>query len=197
MQLLIFIAVALLSLVLVAVGLHYSLKKKGEEEELKAMQHNSGFYSIVRVSPRETVLRLKPTADDVEKWLQSSYPHCTAEQRIAWGREWEDAVEASIALIEKGDREGRNTFRYEVPPEEHPLLPFIVADGYITRETIYEHPELLPPFFVGCKTRLMLKEADSTLRGESAAKSGWKPMLPSPDGKYPIPDWRFIPEHLA
>lgn len=191
-----FISVTLFSLILLAVGLHYALKKKGEESELKEMQHNSGVFSIVRVSPRKAVLQLKPTGSEVYRWLEENRPDLPEPLRREKADEWDRLTEEAIALVEKADRDGRNTFRYQTEPKEEPLLPFITADGYITRETIFEHPELLPPFFIGCRTRLMLKEADSALQGGNTAKCGWKPMLPSPDGTYPIPDWRAVPPRL-
>ena len=81
------------------------------------------------------------------------------------------------------------------PEDQRALLPSLGQDVDVTRETIFNHPELLPPFFVGCRARLIFKEADSALLGEGA-KSDWQPLLPSADGKYDLPDWRTLPPNL-
>ncbi len=195
LQTIVIVSIALVALLLVAIGLYYSLQKQAEEREKKAIQLNSGIYSIVRVSPREALLKIKASEEEVEEWLEANRPMLPPEEIGRLVALWNEAIEHSIAMVEKGDLEQRDTFRYEVPSEEKGLLPFADPDGYITRETIYHHPELLPPFFIGSKTRLELKVADSTLLG-SQAKSGWKPILPSSDGTYPIPDWKQLPPHL-
>ena len=196
LQTLLIVSISLLALVLIAIGLYYSLQKRSDEQEKKPQQLNSGIYSIVRISPREALAQIKPNMENVERWLDENYPMLPPAERGRLSCEWGEILEHSIAVIEKGDREGRDTYRYDIPESERELLPFIAPDAYITRETIYNHPELLPPFFVGCQTKLRLKEADSEQFG-SQSKKGWKPMLPSSDGTYPIPDWRFLPTHLG
>ncbi|MBP5188534.1 MAG: hypothetical protein J6Z50_05325 [Fibrobacterales bacterium] len=194
-QTLFVIVVAALSLALVGVGLYYGLQKKQTEEEPKPQQLNSGAFSIVRVSPEEALRKIKPTADEVAAWLAQSRPEIGEKKRESLAALWEESIRASVEAVDRGDRDGRNTYRYEIPERERPLLPELTPDTYITRETVFQHPELLPPFFVGSRTRLVFKEADSALLGDGA-KSGWKPLLPTPDGKYSLPDWRTLPQDL-
>lgn len=196
LQTLIIVSVSLLALALIAVGLYYSLQKRRAELEKQPVQLNSGIYSIVRVSPRKAIEEIKPTVEQVEQWLEQEEGMLPPEERGRLLALWSETLERSIAVVEKGDELLRDTYQYKIPESERQLLHFIPIDAYITRETIHNHPELLPPFFVGSKTELQLKEADSEHAG-SQAHAGWKPLLPSSDGTYPIPDWRQLPPHLG
>lgn len=187
--------VVVLALVLVGVGLYYALQKKQTEDEPKPQQFNSGAFSIVRVSPEAALRAARPTAQEVADFLAKNHPEIGEKRRAGLAELWEASILESVAAVDKGDRDGRNTYRYEIPERERPLLPELTPDTYITRETVFQHPELLPPFFVGSRTRLVFKEADSALLGDGA-KSGWKPLLPTPDGKYSLPDWRTPPQDL-
>ena len=187
--------VVVLALVLVGVGLYYALQKKQTEDEPKPQQFNSGAFSIVRVSPEAALRAARPTAQEVADFLAKNHPEIGEKRRAGLAELWEASILESVAAVDKGDRDGRNTYRYDVPEDQRVILPSLGPDVYITRETIFNHPELLPPFFVGCRARLIFKEADSALLGEGA-KSDWQPLLPSADGKYDLPDWRTLPPNL-
>jgi hypothetical protein len=189
------VAVILLGLLLLGVGLFFALQQRTEGDEPPLpRQFNSGVFSVVRTSPRESLLSRKPNEATLRDWLSQQVPPLNPERIQALLDQWHDVLEASIAAVERGDRDGRDTYRFDVPESERPLVPALEPDTYITREAIYNNPELLPPYYPGCAVRLIRKEADSEMLG-TPSRAGWKPLMPQ-NGKYPLPDWRTLPNQL-
>jgi hypothetical protein len=183
MALLITILIILSCLIFFGIGLYIVLQKKPDEAELPPSIFQSGVYSLLRKSPAESLRAIKPSAEDIKNWLIENDHSNIAEVQSEL---WEKMLQKSISIVEKGDIEGTQTYRFHLEDVDVNMCGFLSKDSYITREMIYNHPELLPPFTIGSNASLMSKEA-----WDNQSKSGWTPILPV-DGKYDIPDWRQI-----
>jgi hypothetical protein len=174
------------SLILVGIGAYVVLEKKAEDENSEPPIDRSGIYSVIRKSPREDLAQIKPANEALEQFIRSASPLKTDHQIQEILDLWHESIESSIQKVEEGDRDGVQTYRFKIGPLDQKFCTFITEDTYITREQIYNHPELLPPFYPGCRVELVSKEA-----WDDQDKSGWKPLLPV-NGNYEIPDWRQI-----
>ncbi len=101
--------------------------------------------------------------------------------------EWRRVADLCIHNIELGDREGVQTYRYEVPARCGATCKAFGGDTYVTREQLHKNSDLIPPFHLGCGCIIVAKAA-----WEGGASSGrWSPLLPI-NGAYPLPDWRTV-----
>jgi hypothetical protein len=147
----------------------------------------SGVYSLIRRSPRKELQEREPPSEEVQSVLssdQAAAANGSAEQYLD---EWRRQANISINNIEKGDREGIQTYRYQVPVKCQKTCMMFGGDAYVTREQLHNHVQLIPPFHLGCGVQLVTKEAWSA-GNENAA---WTPILPV-NGKYLTPDWRIV-----
>jgi hypothetical protein len=148
----------------------------------------SGVYSLIRKSPRKELQEREPPMEQVTAVLASpqasSVANGSAQQYLD---EWRRVANISISNIEKGDREGIQTYRYQVPSKCQHTCAMFSGDAYVTREQLHNHVQLIPPFHLGCGVELVTKEAWSA----GAEGAAWSPILPV-NGKYQTPDWRIV-----
>jgi hypothetical protein len=146
----------------------------------------SGVYSLIRRSPRKELQEREPPLEEVQPVLTKAQTEAngSAQQYLD---EWRRQANISINNIEKGDREGIQTYRYQVPAKCQRTCAMFGGDAYVTREQLHNHVQLIPPFHLGCGVQLVTKEAWSA-GNENAA---WTPILPV-NGKYLTPDWRIV-----
>lgn len=148
----------------------------------------SGVYSLIRKSPRKELQEREPPLEEVQAVLGSPQA-----QQVANGAaqqyldEWRRVANISINNIEKGDREGIQTYRYQVPSKCQKTCAMFHGDAYVTREQLHNHVQLIPPFHLGCGVELVTKEAWSA----GVEGAAWSPILPV-NGKYQTPDWRVV-----
>lgn len=148
----------------------------------------SGVYSLIRKSPRKELQEKEPPMEEVRAVLGSPQASQTANGSAQqYLDEWRRVANISISNIEKGDREGIQTYRYQVPAKCARTCAMFSGDAYVTREQLHNHVQLIPPFHLGCGVELVTKEA-WTAGAEGAA---WSPILPV-NGKYQTPDWRIV-----
>ncbi|NLD98837.1 MAG: hypothetical protein GX640_03095 [Fibrobacter sp.] len=189
------IAIALfLMLVLIAVGV--GLKKDVPVEESEdPVLHASGIYSIVRKSPREAVDRIKPSEEEIRKYLSSQIENIQrgalsqkeCEQLI---KRWNEAINQSVMTVELGDRSNVEFYFYEFSSGECSVCKEFISRGkFVTREEIFLHPQILPPFHLGCTCSILPHHGKEDLR--DTTEMG---MLPLFKGKAPppLPDWKAI-----
>jgi hypothetical protein len=181
----------LLGLILLVVGAAVSMfLKKGagdrQAQDDSSPIYASGVYSLIRRSPRKELQEREPPLEEVQPVLTKAQTEAngSAQQYLD---EWRRQANISINNIEKGDREGIQTYRYQVPAKCQRTCAMFGGDAYVTREQLHNHVQLIPPFHLGCGVQLVTKEAWSA-GNENAA---WTPILPV-NGKYLTPDWRIV-----
>lgn len=155
------IAVAVIFIVfLVLAALYISMQKKDVDEEGKMpVIHTSGIYSVIRKSPRENVFSVKPDSAAVKAFLATATQDALGRPLGGKDREellksYTDGLEKSLKLIEDGDRIGVQRFIIRFGKKCEPCRVFSGDRFYITREDIFKHPELIPPYYAGCRCEL-------------------------------------------
>jgi len=148
----------------------------------------SGVYSLIRRSPRKELQEREPPLEEAEAVLSSPNAVAIANGSVQqYLDEWRRMANISINNIEKGDKDGIQTYKYQVPQKCHSTCTMFGGDAYVTREQLHNHVQLIPPFHLGCGVQLVTKEA-WTAGNENTA---WTPILPV-NGKYLTPDWRSV-----
>jgi hypothetical protein len=148
----------------------------------------SGVYSLIRRSPRKELQEREPPSEEAQAVLSSPQGSAVANGSVQqYLDEWRRMANISINNIEKGDKEGIQTYKYQVPVKCQRTCAMFGGDAYVTREQLHNHVQLIPPFHLGCGVQLVTKEAWNA-GSENAA---WTPILPV-NGKYLTPDWRSV-----
>jgi hypothetical protein len=186
MSLLMVVVISVMALVLFGAGVYIVLQKRRDDGQPTSTIKESGAYSIIRNSPAESVRQTKASPAAVLSFLDSAHPDISLEERMRLTQQWESSIQASILTIEDGDQQGFSTYSFDLSDKDLQVCSFLHKDSYITREMIFNHSELLPPFYIGCTARLISREA-----WNNQDKSGWIPVLPV-EGAYQVPDWRHI-----
>lgn len=177
----------------VATGLSVFLRRQGKEGDRQAQDNSSpiyasGVYSLIRKSPRKELQEREPPSEEVLAVLSSPDAATNTNGSVQqYLDEWRRVANISISNIESGDKEGIQTYKYQVPLKCQRSCVMFSGDAYVTREQLHNHVQLIPPFHLGCGVLLMTKEAWNT-GSENAA---WTPILPV-NGKYLTPDWRSV-----
>jgi hypothetical protein len=183
----------LLGLILLVLGAAVTMFLKGrsggdrQSQDDSSPIYASGVYSLIRRSPRKELQEREPPLEEVQTVLSSEQAAAANGSAQQYLDEWRRQANISINNIEKGDREGIQTYRYQVPAKCQRTCTMFGGDAYVTREQIHNHVQLIPPFHLGCGVQLVTKEAWNA-GNENAA---WTPILPM-NGKYMTPDWRIV-----
>ncbi len=179
---LIFIAALAVLVTLFVAGLYIALQRHSGQDKPTEQIQSSGVYHL-RHSPRDAIRLNKPEESELRLHLESQGQ--PPDRIAALIRAWNAAIDENLRAIEESDYQEVRTFSYKVPDDETRLHQLL--DGvYVTRDQLSGHPELIPPFYPGCRAVLQPRRAWDA--------GDWRPMLPGQDGRYPVPDWR---ENLA
>lgn len=182
------ILIIVLAVALSAIGAWIVIQGRQEQEPpTYAPIDRSGSYAVLRHPVREDLERCKPSLSELEAWLRAKKPALSDAEVGNLLSQWKSSLEQTISIVEEGDREKVATFRVLLTEKDIPLCKFLTTDNYLTREQILNHPEILPPYYLGCECRLALKQP-----WDNPSKSGWKAVMPTQDGKYLVPDWRTL-----
>jgi hypothetical protein len=184
MTLILVLILIAVSLVLIGFGFYASSNSGQPNEDEMDKITKSGQYSIVKESPRKKLKEHKPSLEDIKSWVSDQ--DLSDEQKEQLINRWTISLEESITAIEHGDRSGVEIYGYEIKTSDPVICSFIDDSTYVTREQIYNYPELLPPFYPGDATKIIPKEA---WFGDE--KADWVSLLPV-QGKYQVPDWRHF-----
>ncbi len=183
-----------LLLVLLLVKFGINKQKPTNEIDNQTVIHTSGIYSIVRKSPRDNILEYKPPEKEIIKYLEYQNVDIqnnklSEQDKKTLISQWNTNLENSLAEIEEGDKKGLEFYYYDFLEEDSVCQDNIKKGYYITRENIYAHPELIPPFHLGCKC--ILKNNPGIEDLSDTAKIGMQPLLR--DGELPtLPDWKLV-----
>ena len=188
------VGIALLLIVLlIAVRIGIKKEKAGNDIASPTI-HTSGIYSIIRRSPRESISDYKPSQEEIIKYLSDKNVNMSDSDRRGLDtpkliESWNCQMEFNIKEIEKGDEQGIEFYFYDYAWED-PLCEKRIPKGrFVTREELYQFPNIIPPFHLGCGCRLRKCQGKEKLR-ETTELS----MLPLfKNGSPPsLPDWKEI-----
>lgn len=150
--------------------------------------HESGIYSIVRKTPRDALMKVKPGEEEIRKYLTASNENLntiTGDEIEEVVNNWNTSIENSIKAVEIGDNNSVGFYYFDFSPVDCPVCGNYIKKGqFVTREEIYKHPELLPPFHLNCSTVLHPHHGKEDLRETTELgmmpffKHGIRPALP-------------------
>ncbi|MFH1761216.1 MAG: hypothetical protein ABIA63_08945 [bacterium] len=168
---------------IVFLAIHFSMQSKTRKNQpLTPSIYQSGIYSIIRKSPRQTLGQTKPAIESVEEFLNTRND-CNNN---SLKQDWQKNIEYNIQLVEKGDEKGQNIYILELSPKCSICNSFFKNPKMIiSREEIHKNSAVLPPFYPGCSCTLSMPE-----------KFDQMPILPKipkdTDGNIRVPDWKQI-----
>lgn len=183
-----------LVLILIAIRLGIT-KRRDDSPEDATVIHTSGIYSIVRQSPRQAVPEHKPTEEQLRQYLASQNvdtngKHLFEGDSQSLLSDWSRRLQKSIDTIEEGDTNGVEFYFYDVPEEDTVCVEHIDKGHFVTREEIHKHPQLIPPFHLGCSCTLVGHDGEVDLQ-ETRRTPGLHPLFRN-DTLPQLPDWRRI-----
>jgi hypothetical protein len=191
----IILAVAGIALLLIAmlVAARIGMKRAKNEEEMPSpIIHGSGIYSIIRRSPRDNIGDFKPSQEEIRKYLSDKNVNMVGISSLEQEKllsKWNELMEANISEIENGDKEGTEFYYYDFKWKD-PVCAKIISKGrFVTREQIFEHPDIIPPFHVGCGCRLCKYQGKDKLR--ETTEIGILPLLRNGE-MVDLPKWKEI-----
>lgn len=195
MVLIIIVSVIFLALMLVAIRVALNKPGHTEDDIQNPLIHASGIYSIVRKSPRDAVLKAKPDTEEIRKYLSNlneNIETLKADEIEIIINNWDNAVENSIKAVEDGDKSCIEFYYFDFKPVDCPICGNYIKKGqFVTREEIFKHPDLLPPFHLNCTATLLPHHGKEDLR--ETTELGMMPLFKQ--GICPgLPDWKSIPK---
>lgn len=182
-------------LVLVAIRISFN-KKEVNIEEVNPILHASGIYSIIRKSPREQISQIKPSNEDIRKYLLSINVNTMQNDALSGEKIrdflyfWDKTLNENLKVIEQGDNEGVSFYYYDFFPDTCPVCKDFLKKGqFVTREEIFQFPAIIPPFHIGCTCKLVSFCGKENL--QETTESGMIPLFR--DKTFPrLPDWKTI-----
>jgi hypothetical protein len=190
-----FIALFLLIVLLViAIGIGVN-KEKTEKEEPRPIIHASGIYSVVRTSPRNDIMRLKPSGKEMRKYLSginedSNGAALSAEDKERLSESYWTRVDKNISEIEKGDRRGAEFYFYDFEWDDPVCGKYLSKGRFVTREEIFKHGRIVPPFHLGCSCRIQAHKGSENLR--ETTELGLRPLFEDDSTVPPLPNWHTV-----
>jgi hypothetical protein len=176
-------------LIAVRIGMN---RAKNEEEMQSPIIHGSGIYSIIRRSPRDNIGDFKPSQEEIRKYLNDKNVNIigiSSAQREVLLSKWNEQMEANISEIENGDKVGIEFYYFDFKWND-PVCDKIISKGrFVTREQIFEHPKIIPPFHLGCGCQLHKYQGKEKLR--ETTEIGILPLLRNGE-MVPLPEWKEI-----
>ena len=172
----------------------FKRKKTDSESEVEFPTiHASGIYSVIRKSPRKDVTDNSPSREEIIEFLDKTKSDrfgnmLTNSDKESLVNSWFEVMENNISEIEEADKAGRDTFFMEIATKCKECCKIGTEGGLVlSREDIYKHPELIPPFHVGCQCLLK-----SDVDWDSKETIILRPLKMDDDGKYKLPDWKQV-----
>ncbi|MDO5577027.1 MAG: hypothetical protein Q4F84_08100 [Fibrobacter sp.] len=192
------IAGIILLLVLLIIAIRVGFNKEIDEDETieeNAVIHTSGIYSIIRKSPREELLKIRPSSEESSKYLASinedmyTFP-VSDKEKGELIENWNDSINKNIETIEQGDKDGVEFYYFDFSPESCPVCkPYIKKGQFVTREEIFRHPSIIPPFHLGCTACLKPHHGKENI--QDTTELGMFPLF-SNDTLPKLPNWKKI-----
>ncbi len=179
-------------MILVLVAVRSSFTKEVEEPEPESPPICvSGIWSVIRNSPKEALMKIRPREEEIRKYLASQNEDIGKlllrdSDRKFLLEHWNTRMEASVKEIEAGDKEGAEFYYYDFPQDCPGCQPYISKGQFVSREEIYRYPRIIPPFHLGCSCSIKAHHGDENLR--ETTESGLRPFFT--EGTIPpLPEW--------
>lgn len=171
------------------------IRERTDEQESTPVIHASGVYSIVRSSPRELVLAVKPPEDEIRKYLAEKNEDTKGNSLSGPDKErlvsaYAADLDANLAEIEAGDREDVEFYYYEHAWDDSVCEGLVSNGQFVTREDLYTFPRLVPPFHLGCACRLKRQHVNDEVRKTIAVNM--RPLLVDDKTPPKLPNWHAI-----
>lgn len=182
-------------LVFLVVAIYVGMRRERSAAPVsESVLHKSGIYSVVRKSPAAMVSQYKPSEAEIKEYLNSpatlknGAPLSNAV-RAELQACFKEQLGATVAEIEAGDRDSAEFYYYTFNQEDRVCSKFIKKGRFVTREEIYRHPQVLPPFHLGCSCEIKAYKGSENLHKTTELN-----MFPFfKDGAVPkLPDWKAI-----
>lgn len=185
----------LILFVLVLVGIRIAMEREKIEDTIKEpVIHASGVYSVARRSPRDHISEHKPAEEEIRKYLDTIHVDHSGSSLGESDKEtlvksWNRRLEESLQTVENGDREAIEFYYFEFEGDDGVCAQHALSNGkFISRKEIHKHPQILPPFHLGCRCRLETYKGKENLR--ETKELGMYPLFGS-SGELPtLPDWK-------
>jgi hypothetical protein len=188
--------------ILILVAISVSFNKKETSEEPNPVLHQSGIYSIVRKTPRDQLRDVKPSTEEIRKYLEKINVNSRDPEDIslttsdidAYVRDWVDSLDRNIEVIEKGDSDGISFYYYDFKPDYCNICADYLKKGqFVTREEIYQYPHIIPPFHIGCSCTLVAHHGEKL---QDTTEIGMGPLFKNEIAPR-LPEWRMIQQTNA
>jgi len=187
-------AILLILLIVVVIKVVTGKEEAPPDEPLDKIIHVSGIYSIVRKSPREDLIKLRPSEEIIRQYLADQNVDIYnialgSPERSALLEHWKEQMDVNLLEVENGDKSGAAFYYYDFPQACAACAPFISRGHFVSREEIYRNPQLVPPFHLGCTCILSAHsgEADPL----NSAVSGMRPFF-TDESMPALPEWKSI-----
>jgi hypothetical protein len=192
------IGTAVMTTALVGARVIFTRRRTGKSDGQGAGDWPCRF-PFVRELPRQTVLDHQPSFAEMMDYLEEISPFArdpgrTREFQRCYIAFWNRSLERNLAEIEDGDRMGAESYYYEIDGEDPVCSRHLQQRTYASRGEIHAHPEVIPPFHLGCSCRLRRLSYLSSCRLDTS----FHPLFIS-DNPPILPDWREraeIREHV-
>ncbi len=187
--------VLLLILLLVAMRLGVSREQVEPERRSSSVISASGVYSIVRRSPREAVGQREPSEPQIRQYLGGINEDSGGNALSDSDKErlidtFLADREANVTEVERGDVENVDFYYYDHRWDDPVCERAVPKGSFVTREEIYKHPELVPPFHLGCGCLLRRQHGTDNVRKTIALR--FRPLLGDGTVVPPLPAWREV-----
>ncbi len=182
----------LLLLLALLVAVRIGIQRGTVAEEASApIIHGSGIYSIIRRSPRENIGDFKPSQEEIRKYLFDKNVNMGVglPEKEKLVDAWNVQMEANIGEIEKGDKEGTEFYYFDFKWDDPVCAKFIKKGRFVTREQIFQYPQVIPPFHLGCGCQLCKYRGKDKLR--ETTEIGMLPLFRSGE-VVSLPAWKEI-----
>jgi len=188
---------ALIVLVLIVMKMSLDPKASDDADDTGKSKviHASGVYSVLRKSPRKDLAELRPTEEEIKRYLAGINEDVNgaplkASDRSALLRHWKAQMEMNLRGIEAGDKSGVAFYYYDYLKECPVCGEFVVKGNFVTREEIYNYPQLVPPFHLGCACLLAAHHGSEKAMRDTAI-AGMTPFFEG-DAPPPLPEWTAV-----
>ncbi len=194
-MLLVFVGIVLLlALIVVAVKVG-AIRQQPSEQPTPRVIHTSGVYSVVRAPVRDAALRVKPTEEEIRKYLAGRNEDSTGavlsdEDKERLIRTYGAVLDSNIAEIEAGDRENVEFYYFDYDWDDPVCRGSIAKGHFVSREEIHRYPGLIPPFHLGCGCRIRRQHGTDSIRKTIALNM--RPLLTDSGAAPVLPDWHAI-----
>jgi len=163
------------------------------EEPQEKIIHMSGIYSIVRKSPRADLVKLRPSEEKIRQYLAGQNEDiynialCDSE-RSALLKHWKEQMDVNLREVEIGDKTGVAFYYYDFPQACAACAPFLSKGHFVSREEIYNFPQLVPPFHLGCTCILAAYSGKVDQNPNDTVISGMRPFFTNVNVPA-LPEW--------